>query len=113
MKKNILVVDDDKDVLFTLKEELRFLGHNVTPINDSTTAANLSNISDFDIILLDIMMPKLNGFDLVKLFRPKSNGKIVILSGFSDIMSTDPIMSHVDLVVEKPYLLEDIKHILD
>ncbi len=112
MTKKILLVDDEIDVLATLKEELELLGHEVVTTEDPSSVTMLLAQHIFDVIVLDIMMPKLNGLDLVKVMRPKTDAKIVVLSAISEVMKTDPTMNLVNMVVEKPYGAGDLKKIV-
>ncbi|OUR96616.1 hypothetical protein A9Q84_09735 [Halobacteriovorax marinus] len=111
--KNILVVDDEELLAECLKDEFEFLGHRVTTVNDPEMAPPLVVKEKFDIILLDIKMPKMNGIELFEKIRPLTNAKIVFLSAISDMMSHEPALEKADMILEKPFSLEDIKKIVD
>ncbi len=63
---NILVVDDEKNIREMIKEYAEFLGHSVTEASDGMAAVELCREHDFDIIIMDVMMPKMDGFSACK-----------------------------------------------
>ena len=112
--KKILAVDDDADILLTLKEELEFCGHKVDVLQNPLDVENSIKSDDYDIILLDIVMPELNGLELLEKIHPyKKKSKFVLLSGMGTVMTADPRSDLADLIIDKPYTLADIKRILD
>lgn len=80
MKKKIMVVDDDPNILNLMKIYLEQERYHVIPINDSTKAVQLFKIEMPEVVLLDIMMPQLNGFELLAELRKLSNVPIIMLS---------------------------------
>jgi DNA-binding response OmpR family regulator len=64
IKKRILVVDDEYDITFTLKEGLEDGGFNVDVFNDPELALKSFKPNIYALILIDIKMPKMNGFEL-------------------------------------------------
>jgi len=113
MKKKILVIDDENDVLLTIKDEFEFLGHDVTTLNDPDLVEHHLSENDYDLILLDIMMPKINGLDLIEVIRAKTQVKIIIVSAIGEVMKADPAMNDVSMIIDKPFEFDDIKKVLD
>jgi CheY-like chemotaxis protein len=109
----ILVVDDEEMLAECLKDEFEFLGHDVTTINNPELVIQDVIEHEYDIILLDIKMPKLNGIELYNQIVRHTDAKFVFLSAISDMMSQDPTLKKADLILEKPFSLEDIKKIVD
>jgi len=66
---HILVVDDDKDTLFTVGEILRNIGCEVSFANNGAECLTFLKKSKLDLILLDIMMPEMDGFEVAKIVR--------------------------------------------
>lgn len=62
----ILMVDDEEKIRFVVKEYAQFSGHEVTEAADGSQAVELCKKQDFDLIVMDIMMPKVDGFSAVK-----------------------------------------------
>ncbi|MFP3720745.1 response regulator transcription factor [Niallia circulans] len=80
----ILVVDDDKSIVDLLRDFLENEGFYVNTANDTTQALILLEQNTIDCIVLDVMMPGQNGFELCRQVRMKSNVPILFLSALSD-----------------------------
>jgi DNA-binding response OmpR family regulator len=65
----ILIVDDEPDILLSLEEDLRRQGHETTPATDGQQGLRLGLEGPWDLILLDVMLPKLDGFDVCAALR--------------------------------------------
>jgi DNA-binding response OmpR family regulator len=72
-KKKVLIVDDEPDVTETFKLGLEQNGFSVDTFNDPEIALSNFNPNFYDIMLLDIKMPKMNGFELYEKIRKKDN----------------------------------------
>lgn len=66
----ILVVEDEQSIRDLLKMNLVSAGYQVTTAEDGLVAANLLEERDFDLILLDIMLPKIDGYELFEYIKP-------------------------------------------
>ena len=62
----LLVVDEEPKIREVIKEYAEFNGHEVTEATDGMSAVGLCKLNDYDLIILDIMMPKLDGFSTCK-----------------------------------------------
>ena len=81
--KKILIVDDEPDITYIIDFVLKNGGFDVEKINDSTLAPNSIEENDYSLMILDLMMPKLDGFSLLKQIRDTEKGKtlkVLILS---------------------------------
>jgi len=79
----LLVVDDDKEIINTLAPRLRREGYDVSVAFDGEEAIAKVKEHNPDIILLDLMLPKVNGFEVLKEIRQKYKDKwrpIIIIS---------------------------------
>ncbi|MAP93470.1 MAG: DNA-binding response regulator [Ponticaulis sp.] len=76
---HILVVDDDDRIRDLTRRYLSNLGYHVTAANGGVQAQNLLQQLEFDLIVLDVMMPEVNGFQLLSLMREKGQFTPVIL----------------------------------
>jgi CheY-like chemotaxis protein len=86
-KTRILVVDDNKDSGDTLSLVLRAKGHEVRTARDGQQAIDLTPEFRPNIILMDVGMPKLNGYDTTRFIRELDSGKdvtIVAVTGWSE-----------------------------
>ena len=79
----ILVVEDDLDIQELLQNFLQESGYDITVANDGLEAINLFSDDDFDLILLDILLPKIDGFSVCEFIRKKSQIPIIILTALN------------------------------
>ncbi len=77
---NILVVDDEARIRSIIKKYAEFEGHTVTEAGDGMEAVHFCRTSSFDIIIMDIMMPELDGFSACREVRKISQIPIIMLS---------------------------------
>ena len=80
MERVILVVDDEKPIVDILKFNLEKEGFSVLTAGDGESALQLALNNNPDLILLDIMLPKMDGFDVCKKVREKSNVPIIMIT---------------------------------
>ncbi len=72
-KSRILVAEDEKPIAHALELKLTSAGFNVTVVGDGEAALEAIATSNFDLIILDIMMPKKNGFEVLQALKDKQN----------------------------------------
>lgn len=77
---HILVVDDDDRIRTLLKKYLRDNGYRTSAAANGEEARTLLGAVDFDLLILDVMMPGMNGFDLTEKVRAASNVPILLLT---------------------------------
>ena len=71
MTKKILLIDDETDIIFTIKKILEENGFKVDSFNDPILALNNYKVNFYDLVILDIKMPKMDGFELYTKIREK------------------------------------------
>ena len=76
----ILVTDDEDKIREIIKKYAIFEGHTVVEATNGMDAVNKVRQQDFDIIIMDVMMPELDGFSAVKEIRKKSDCPVIMLS---------------------------------
>ena len=100
----ILVVDDEPKIREVIKEYGEFSGYEITEADDGITAVGLCKLNDYDLIIMDIMMPKLDGIRATLKIRENSSIPIIILSAKTE--DSDKILGlniGADDYVEKPF----------
>ena len=103
-KKNILVVDDDREIVRAIALNLESEGYNVFKAYDGMEALDLAMTKDIHLILIDVMMPKLDGLSAVLKIREQRNLPILILSAKGE--DTDKILGlsmGADDYIAKPF----------
>lgn len=80
MMYKILVVDDEPKIREVIKEYAEFSGYEVTEAEDGMSAVGLCKLNDYDLIIMDIMMPKLDGFSACKEIKKFKDVPIIMLS---------------------------------
>lgn len=105
----ILICDDEAGLRAVLKRYAIFEGYEVTEAADGAEAVELCSNNEFDIIIMDIMMPKLDGFSAVKEIRKNANTPVIMLSARGE--EYDKILGFeagVDDYVVKPFSSKEI-----
>jgi two-component system phosphate regulon response regulator OmpR len=80
MNESILIIDDDEKLRRVLREYLEEYGHSVLELPDGTSAAETVRRQGPDIVLLDVMMPKVDGFDVLRSIRSVSGIPVIMLT---------------------------------
>ena len=78
--KRLLVVDDEEKIREVIKEYAEFEGYEAVEAVDGMDAVKLVKEQDFDLIIMDIMMPRLDGFSAVKELRKVKDVPVIMLS---------------------------------
>ena len=75
----ILVVEDEKDLNNIITKHLKKNNFSVDSVFDGEEALEYLNYGDYDVIILDVMMPKMNGYEVVKNLRANKNETAVLM----------------------------------
>lgn len=78
--KKILIVDDEKNICNVIKEYAKFDGFETFEAEDGMQAVEMCRTQDFDLIIMDIMMPKLDGYSAVREIRKTKQIPVIMLS---------------------------------
>jgi DNA-binding NtrC family response regulator len=109
-KNRILVVDDEEALRTVLSSELVSEGYDVRTASDGDEAISGLQKEPFDLVLLDIKMPRMNGFEVLKFVKEKHpRTKVVMLTGFADLKNAiESKKLGAEDFVSKPYDLVDL-----
>lgn len=110
MKGNILLVEDDQNLGFVLKDYLELTGYYVELCNDGKSGLEALNENPFDLCILDIMIPVMDGFSVAKEIRKKDE-KIPIVFLTAKNMEEDKIHGFklgADDYITKPFSTEEL-----
>jgi DNA-binding response OmpR family regulator len=86
MPKKILVIDDEQQIVEICSDYLKSAGYQVISTNNSQAGIDLTRREQPDLVVLDIMMPELDGFDVCKAIRRQGNIPIIMLTARVDEM---------------------------
>ena len=108
MQGRVLIVEDDSYLLETLTQALADEGYFVVGAKDGTEAITDLNLVDYDLILLDLEMPRIDGAEVARLFKDLAPSvPIVIMSGHSMGRRFAKILGLAGCL-EKPFELEEL-----
>lgn len=108
---NVLVVDDDPDVCEYLHDFLTSEGYTVKVEQDPTKALATLRSDEYHLAVLDLMMPKLSGIDLLAQIREVDDDiAIIILTGYPSLeTATSSIERDVSAYIRKPFTVDDFR----
>jgi CheY-like chemotaxis protein len=113
----ILIVDDDEQATKLLERVLAIKGHEATSLNDSAETIQVVNSAVPDLILLDLMMPEPNGFEVCKMLRadPKyAKIPIVIITAMDDSASKEnAYAAGANDYLTKPFRIDALAQAID
>jgi CheY-like chemotaxis protein len=115
--KSVLIVDDEEDTLKLLKMIVELSGYEAYTTLNSLEALTMAQVEQPDVVLLDVMMPKLDGFQLCKMLRadPKTRElPVIFVTAYSALDLEDRrVESGGDLVLPKPVGMDDLVSAID
>jgi two-component system OmpR family response regulator len=108
---SILVVDDDPDVREYLRDFLSSEGYGVHVVEDPTAVVDELKQGDYHVVVLDLMMPKLSGIDLLGRIREVDDDvAVIILTGFPSLETAASSIEHdVSAYIRKPFAVKDFR----
>ena len=110
VKNKILVVDDEEALRTVLSTELEGEGYQVNTAADGEEAIKILGSQQFHLILLDIKMPNVDGFEVLKYVKQhQPSTKVIMLTGFADLKNAiESKKLGAEDFVSKPYDLVDL-----
>ena len=109
MSKRILLVEDDESISEMVEKYLRSEGFIITTVNNGEAAVKQNRSSAFDLIILDIMMPKLDGLEVLRIIRETSAVPILMMSAKdSDVDKALGLGLGADDYLAKPFSLLEL-----
>jgi DNA-binding response OmpR family regulator len=109
MSSRILIVEDDTNLLETIKYNLRKEGYEVSTASDGVQAIEIARRDKPDLLLLDIMLPKISGFEICRILRREMTVPIIMLTAKAD--ETDKIVGleiGADDYMTKPFSMREL-----
>ena len=109
--REILVVEDDDAILTALRGDLEFEGFRVTTARDGRSGLELAIARPFDLLILDILLPRLNGFEICKKVRERGIGIPILMLTAAKTDETDKVTGFelgADDYVTKPFGMREL-----
>ncbi|MDR1542197.1 MAG: response regulator transcription factor [Clostridiales bacterium] len=106
---SVLIVDDEDAIRKGLREYAEFMGYEVSEAADGMEAVELCRSRDFDVVIMDVMMPKLDGFTACKEIKKVKDVPVMILSARSE--EYDKLFGFamgIDDYVTKPFSAKEV-----
>jgi DNA-binding NtrC family response regulator len=112
---NLLVVDDDVDVCTYLDELLTRDGFTVRTVSDPTEAVDVVRQGEFHICIVDLMMPRISGIDLLgQIRRLDDDIAVIILTGHPSLdTATASIQHDVSAYIRKPFDVDEFRGVIN
>lgn len=109
-KVHVLVVDDEKMIRNLLKMSLQRMGYEVTTAEDGAEALDLFGVGAYDLVILDILMPRVDGFTVCSELRRQSSVPIIMLTALN---RPDDIVRGLELgadnYITKPFTFKEVE----
>lgn len=106
--KNILIIDDDKDLCSLLERELKKESFNIIVCHDGQTGLDAFKTQNYHLVILDIMLPVMNGYDVLTEIRKLNNVPVLMLTAKdSEIDKVSGLRLGADDYLTKPFLIAE------
>ena len=109
-KSSILIIDDEEYILDMLKELLEDQGHVVTTSSSTVNGLELFNKSNFDVVITDLGMPEMSGWEVAERIKKMNSAvSVVLLTGWALNLDAEKIRENgVDFTLQKPFSEDDL-----
>jgi DNA-binding response OmpR family regulator len=109
----ILVVEDDEFLAETIADCLIFTGHNADRIGTGTEACQMLKTNQYDLVLLDSMLPDMNGLDILKVYKEeKGTAKVLFLTGAKKNEEAAMELG-ADYFLSKPFEIDELLSVVN
>ena len=105
----ILLIEDEENIASFVKMELEYEGYEVDVCEDGIKGLEKAIENDYNLILLDLMLPKLNGLEVCRRLRKSKNTPIIMLTARDSVMDkVSGLQTGADDYVAKPFAIEEL-----
>ena len=109
MTDKILLVEDEEKLARMVELELKYEGYQVDKAADGRTGLDMAQTGDYDLILLDIMLPALNGMEVLRRLRRESLVPVIMLTARDTVMDkVAGLDAGADDYITKPFSIEEL-----
>lgn len=109
MSPKILIIEDEEKIARFVELELSYEGYTVKKAFDGRTGLELAETGEFDLILLDVMLPKLSGMEVLRRIRRFSAVPVIMLTARDSVMDkVSGLDSGANDYITKPFAIEEL-----
>lgn len=109
MATRILIIEDEEKFARFVEMELNFEGYEVSKAFDGRTGLEMAKTGQYDVILLDIMLPTLNGMEVLRRLRRDSSVPVIMLTARDSVIDkVSGLDSGADDYITKPFAIEEL-----
>jgi DNA-binding NtrC family response regulator len=111
----VLIAEDEPDILDSLRDLVRDLGHRVTTARNGAQAMSLLDRRAFDLTILDIRLPKVDGMTLFRrIRRDRPDSQVILMSAYGTVSdAVNAMKEHAAHYLSKPFDLEELATLVD
>lgn len=107
--KSILIVEDEANISDFIKLELEYEGYNVCIKSDGREGLQEALKGNYDLIILDIMLPSMNGFEICRRLKKEKSTPVIMLSAKDSVMDkVNGLQIGADDYIAKPFAIEEL-----
>lgn len=107
--KSILIVEDEVNISDFIKSELEYEGYNVCVKSDGRDGLQEALRVHYDLIILDIMLPSMNGFEICRRLKKEKSIPVIMLSAKDSVMDkVNGLQIGADDYIAKPFAIEEL-----
>lgn len=107
--KNILIVEDEPNISDFVKGELEYEGYKVCVKEDGREGLDEALKKDYDLIILDVMLPSMNGFEICRRLKREKQCNVIMLSAKDSVMDkVNGLQIGADDYIAKPFAIEEL-----
>ena len=107
--KRILMVEDESSIYEFVKLELEYEGYQVCVKEDGRDGLQEALYNDYDLVILDVMLPSINGFEICRRLKREKNTPVIMLSAKDSVMDkVNGLQIGADDYISKPFAIEEL-----
>jgi DNA-binding response OmpR family regulator len=109
MSLKILIIEDEEKIARFIELELSYEGYSTTKAFDGRTGLELAETGEFDLILLDVMLPQMSGMEVLRRIRRVSSVPIILLTARDSVIDkVSGLDSGANDYITKPFAIEEL-----
>lgn len=109
MKPKILIIEDEEKFARFLEMELTYEGYEVSKAHHGRTGLEMAESGDYDLVLLDVMLPGLSGMEVLRRLRRTSSVPVIMVTARDSVMDkVSGLDTGADDYITKPFAIEEL-----